>query len=106
MSSFIQKTFKSVVDPVLKKAGLKQPAIPAGDNAMGMILRFLVINVASVIGAKLLDTAAQYISAKMLQNKEPGQPLETAVNTPALDTKPCPYCGAFRVKGEKCDCKA
>ena len=78
---------------------------------MGALLRFLVLNAVSVIGAKLISEAADYAADRLFKNTkgQPGQadPVTAeAQQAPALDTHYCPRCGAFRIKGEPCNCGA
>lgn len=74
---------------------------------MGALLRFLVINAVSVIGAKLVSEAAERISQKLFNNRQghvandPEHP-----DAPTLETRICPKCGAFRIRGEQCACGA
>lgn len=115
MASF-SKVFKSAVNPVLdkviKKTGMKKPTPVAGENTMGALLRFLLINAVSVIGAKLINEAAEYASEKFRERTSTGggaqkiRPEQATQAAPALDTKYCAKCGAFMIKGEKCDCTA
>lgn len=114
MASF-SKVFKSAVDPVLdkvmKKTGMKKPTPVAGETMMGALLRFLLINAVSVIGAKLINEAADYASEKFRERTGTGgaqkiRPEQAGQAAPALETKYCTKCGAFMIKGEKCDCTA
>ena len=114
MASF-SKVFKSAVDPVLdkvmKKTGMKKPTPVAGETMMGALLRFLLINAVSVIGAKLINEAADYASEKLRERTSTGgaqkiRPEQGGQTAPALETKYCAKCGAFMIKGEKCDCTA
>ncbi|HEY1097049.1 MAG TPA: hypothetical protein VGF14_07395, partial [Alphaproteobacteria bacterium] len=67
MASF-SKILKNKINPVFhkvaEKAGMKKPTPLAGENTMGALLRFLLINAVSVIGAKLINEAAEYASEK------------------------------------------
>jgi hypothetical protein len=85
-------------------------ANPAGDNTMGAILRFVLFNVVSVIGARLINHAANMAADKVLHDKEQKQNInaqnmdaKTAHKT--LDAQTCPHCGAFLIKGETCACR-
>jgi hypothetical protein len=82
-----------------------------GENIMGAILRFVLLNVVSVIGARLINHAANMAADKVLHDKDQKQNINTQ-NTSAktayktLDAQTCPHCGAFLIKGETCACRA
>jgi hypothetical protein len=110
MPSVIKKTFKSLTDPLLKKAGIKTTSPVAGETTMGAILRFILINAISVIGAKLISEATERVSKKVFHDNDPNDATKmTAAETkvpaaPALETKHCKKCGAFVIQGQSCDC--
>lgn len=106
-SSRVKSIFKSVSEPVLKKTGLKKKPATEPDS-MGALFRFLLMNAVSIIGAKLINEAAEHISTKMFYNQDQQtgnkeKPVEQQTG-PALETRVCPRCGAFMVKGQACDC--
>lgn len=130
MASFTSRAVRSILEPVLKKHGIDLPPLEApakslfglnGDtlrglmkgqrhkkgNDMGALLRFILINAASVIGAKLMSEASDRISQRLFREKsaavadDPAHP-----DAPTLDTRVCPKCGAFRIRGEQCACGA
>ena len=131
MAFFNSSLFKAMVEPVLgrvaadrpdlaavlKATGFQQtarvPLTRAKEDTMGALLKFLLINVASVIGAKLLNEATEYATTKLAQRKqatmdskvEPSvKKAKKASDVPTLETRTCPKCGAFRVRGEPCTC--
>ena len=131
MASFTSRAFRTILEPVLKKHGIDLPPVQGSTssslfaqaanmlgkktanknhkgNDMGALLRFLLINAVSVIGAKLVSEASDRISQKLFNgNKatslqdDPDHP-----DAPTLETRVCPKCGAFRIRGETCACGA
>lgn len=75
---------------------------------MGAILRFVLLNVVSVIGARLINHAANMAADRVLRDKDPHNPhhVKNDKNTATLDAQTCPHCGAFLIKGETCACRA
>ncbi len=72
---------------------------------MGALLRFLLINAASVIGAKLMAEASEYVGDKLSQKRVHRETIGQKISdAPTLETRTCPKCGAFRVRGEDCAC--
>lgn len=77
---------------------------------MGAILRFILINAISVIGAKVIAGVTDRVSEKLFKDEagtDHASASATSHKTPAglaLDTKYCKTCGAFVIKGESCDC--
>ena len=133
MAFFKSATFKAMLNPILTRAAANNPHVASmlessgfkasrpmtgakGDDKgddVGALLKFLLINVASVIGAKLLSEATDYATTKLAQRQQATMEskVEPAVKKgkkpaemPTLETRTCPKCGAFRVRGELCTC--
>lgn len=78
---------------------------------MGAILRFVLFNVVSVIGARLINHAANMAADRVLRDKEKQTSMDThggshTSHHATLDAQTCPHCGAFLIKGDTCACKA